>query len=149
MNYEIFLKLDADFFFLCSQLEDLASSIEASLRSSENPFHPDNPEGSIIKDLLLKTRSGLLAVPKDAVESRGWSLAILEAQNQRPGEAAEKKAAVLEAIPIPKSILGAGSGGGARASPVAESYYQCDQCQVIADPGSGAFLTPGSGIRDG
>ncbi len=71
-----------------------------------------------------------MAVPKDAVESRGWSLAILEAQNQRPGEAAEKKTAVLEAIPIPKSILGAGSGGGARASPVAESYYQCDQCQV-------------------
>ena len=33
-----------------AHLEDLASSIENSIRtSSENPFHPDNPEGSIIK----------------------------------------------------------------------------------------------------
>lgn len=39
-----------------SHLKDVASKIEAKLRSSENPFHPDNPEGSIIKDLLLKTR---------------------------------------------------------------------------------------------
>ena len=30
-------------------MEDIASSIEASLRSSENPFHPDNPERSVIK----------------------------------------------------------------------------------------------------
>lgn len=121
----------------CSQLEDLASSIEASLRSSENPFHPDNPEGSIIKDLLLKTRSGLLAMPKDAAESRSWSLAILEAQNQRSaatvvtvgGHEVDQKPA-LEAIPMPKNILAGSGGGSTRASPAAESSYQCDQCQV-------------------
>lgn len=32
-----------------SQMEDITSQIEAGLKSSENPFHPDNPEGSIIK----------------------------------------------------------------------------------------------------
>ena len=48
-----------------SHLKDVASKIEAKLRSSENPFHPDNPEGSIIKDLLLKTRGGQILVARD------------------------------------------------------------------------------------
>jgi hypothetical protein len=32
-----------------AQLESIANSLEA-------PFHPENPEGSMIKELLLKTR---------------------------------------------------------------------------------------------
>ena len=52
-----------------SQLEDIASKIEAKLRSSENPFHPENPEGSIIKDLLLKTRSGQIFVASTSEHS--------------------------------------------------------------------------------
>ena len=35
-----------------SQMEDITSQIEAGLKSSENPFHPENPEGSIIKVLF-------------------------------------------------------------------------------------------------
>ena len=120
---------------------DLASSIEASLRSSENPFHPDNPEGSIIKDLLLKTRSGLLALPNESAagDGRGWSLAVLEAQSSRltainGGQEADKKAAAamgLDVIPMPKNILPGNSGSGAKTSTAAEAYYKCDQCQVL------------------
>lgn len=35
-----------------AQLESIANSLEAS----GLPFHPENPEGSMIKELLLKTR---------------------------------------------------------------------------------------------
>ena len=43
-----------------SRLEDIAGSLEAS---GGLPFHPQNPEGSMIKELLLKTRlNGLVPV---------------------------------------------------------------------------------------
>ena len=43
-----------------SHLEDIAGSLEAS---GGLPFHPQNPEGSMIKELLLKTRlNGLVPV---------------------------------------------------------------------------------------
>ena len=32
-----------------SHMEDITSQIEAGLKTSENPYHPENPEGSIIK----------------------------------------------------------------------------------------------------
>ena len=35
-----------------TQLESIANSLEAN----GLPFHPENPEGSMIKELLLKTR---------------------------------------------------------------------------------------------
>ena len=34
-------------------MEDITSQIEAGLKSSENPFHPENPEGSIIKVIFF------------------------------------------------------------------------------------------------
>ena len=43
-----------------SHLEDIAGNLEAS---GGLPFHPQNPEGSMIKELLLKTRlNGLVPV---------------------------------------------------------------------------------------
>ena len=43
-----------------SRLEDIAGNLEAS---GGLPFHPQNPEGSMIKELLLKTRlNGLVPV---------------------------------------------------------------------------------------
>lgn len=102
--------------------------------------------------MLLKTRSGLLALPKEGAAvaagdaaARGWSLAVVETQRPVNGQEAEKTAS-LEVIPMPKSILpGSGSagggGGGQKHGASAESYYQCDQCQV------GQFAVPVSKQR--
>ena len=122
-----------------SHLEDIASSIEAKLRSSENPFHPDNPEGSIIKDLLLKTRQGhIILAASSARESDGK-----DRDADRRGDSPDSNApinlqispgskAVAVAgggdvgIPVPKNFLPSSKAPG----PVETSLYQCNLCMV-------------------
>ena len=121
-----------------SQLEDIASKIEAKLRSSENPFHPENPEGSIIKDLLLKTRSGQIFVASTSEHSDQERLVRLAESANIPVNlqiSPSGRAAVCESdlpphgvgIPIPKNFLPAQT----KASGSAEtSLYQCNLCNV-------------------
>ena len=121
-----------------SQLEDIASKIEAKLRSSENPFHPENPEGSIIKDLLLKTRSGQIFVASTSEHSDQERLVKLAESANIPVNlqiSPSGRAAVCESdlpqhavgIPIPKNFLPAQT----KASGSAEtSLYQCNLCNV-------------------
>jgi len=134
-----------------SHLEDIASSIEAKLRSSENPFHPENPEGSIIKDLLLKTRAsivqGQVLVASTTRESdqkerellaSSGKLNVVEShrnlidsnvplnlQISIPTKSQEQPQNVM-GIPIPKNFLSQPKS----THPVETSLYQCNLCMV-------------------
>lgn len=133
-----------------SHLEDIASSIEAKLRSSENPFHPENPEGSIIKDLLLKTRASIgqvlvaatsresdhqkerellaTAGKLNAVESHRNlidSNVPLNLQISIPNKTQEQPQNVM-GIPIPKNFLSQPK----HTNSVETSLYQCNLCMV-------------------
>ena len=121
-----------------SQLEDIASKIEAKLRSSENPFHPENPEGSIIKDLLLKTRSGQIFVASTSEHSDQERLVKLAESANIPVNlqiSPSERAAVCESdlpqhavgIPIPKNFLPAQTKSSGSAE---TSLYQCNLCNV-------------------
>ena len=117
-----------------SHLEDIASKIEAKIRNSENPFHPDNPEGSIIKDLLLKTRQGHLVIA-------GSDLAPVLQSDESPRRLSESSNPVnlqlsptnkdqlnhIGGIPIPKNFLPATTKVSGE---VGASLYQCNLCQV-------------------
>jgi hypothetical protein len=122
-----------------SKMEDIHSSIEAKLgRKEDNVFHPDNPEGSIIKDLLLKTRAGLpLTLPQSLVSSlreselkeqeeanRLFELGPVNLQISIPGKGPEPMG--LAGIPVPRSILSKPA-----IRPGAESHdYRCNLCHV-------------------
>jgi len=132
-----------------SHLEDIASSIEAKLRSSENPFHPENPEGSIIKDLLLKTRAsiGQVLVAATSRESEQKERELLASsgklnsvESQRnlidsniplnlqisiPSKTQEQPQHVM-GIPIPKNFLSQPKS----THPTETSLYQCNLCMV-------------------
>ena len=120
-----------------SQLEDIASKIEAKLRSSENPFHPENPEGSIIKDLLLKTRSGQIFVASTSEHSdQERVLKLAESANIPVNlQISPSGKAVCESdlpqhavgIPIPKNFLPAQTKP---SGSVEASFYQCKLCNV-------------------
>ena len=120
-----------------SQLEDIASKIEAKLRSSENPFHPENPEGSIIKDLLLKTRSGQIFVASTSEHSDQERLVKLAESANIPVnlQISPSGRAVCESdlpqhavgIPIPKNFLPAQTKA---SGSVETSLYQCNLCNV-------------------
>ena len=130
-----------------SHLEDIASKIEAKLRSSENPFHPDNPEGSIIKDLLLKTRGGHIIVAgsgareHDIREIRDREhITVLESPRNISDNAAPINLQVSPTnksgdltrnsvgIPIPKNFLP--SSHSKPVGNVETSLYQCNLCMV-------------------
>ena len=134
-----------------SHLKDIASSIEAKLRSSENPFHPENPEGSIIKDLLLKTRAsivqGQVLVAATSRESdqkerellaSGGKLNAIEShrnlidsnvplnpQISIPNKSQDQPQNVM-GIPIPKNFLPQPKP----TNSVETSPYQCNLCMV-------------------
>ena len=127
-----------------SQLEDIASKIEAKLRSSENPFHPDNPEGSIIKDLLLKTRAGQLHLvasaqkEADLSDREGVTVSKLsESPRHLPvnlqispsskGSSESDPSQNVVGIPIPKNFLPSHSKP---SGSVETSLYQCNLCMV-------------------
>ena len=132
-----------------SHLEDIASSIEAKLRSSENPFHPDNPEGSIIKDLLLKTRQGHIILASSTRVADGKD----READRRGGDSPESNIPInLQMSPGSKALAvagagGAGGGGGGggdvgipvpknflpsskSSGPIETSLYQCNLCMV-------------------
>ena len=114
-----------------SHLEDIAHSIEAKLRSSENPFHPENPEGSIIKDLLLKTRAGigqvLITASSRESDSKERDMVANPAKegNNVPLNLSEQPQHVM-GIPIPKNFLAQPK----TSHPVETSLYQCNLCMV-------------------
>ena len=127
-----------------SQLEDIASKIEAKLRSSENPFHPDNPEGSIIKDLLLKTRAGQLHLVASAQKEADLSdrdcvtvSKLSESPRHLPvnlqispsskGSSESDPSQNVVGIPIPKNFLPSHSKP---SGSVETSLYQCNLCMV-------------------
>lgn len=103
-----------------AQLEDIASSIEAA----GSPFHPENPEGSMIKELLLKTRmnagistsnsaSTLTLTPSDSVpatSSFGSTTSFTSSkypENQIVIEVQNKVEGGVSSIPpIPKPTTG-------------------------------------------
>ena len=63
-----------------SRLEDAAGSMEAAGGSGGLPFHPQNPEGSMIKELLLKTKlNGLVPVAPPS----GLSVSVSNAPAQK------------------------------------------------------------------
>ena len=111
-----------------SHLEDIASKIEAKLRSSENPFHPDNPEGSIIKDLLLKTRAGHILVASSELKDK-----LHESDNNLPinlqiSPKTDHPRQSTVGIPIPKNFLPPHTKAG--HTNVETSLYQCNLCMV-------------------
>ena len=114
-----------------SHLEDIASSIEAKLRSSENPFHPDNPEGSIIKDLLLKTRQGHIILASSSRDSDGKDREA-EKRIDSPDSNTPINLQVSPGaegtvgIPVPRNFLPSTKSSG----PVETSLYQCNLCMV-------------------
>ena len=127
-----------------SKMEEHHSNIEAKLcRNEDNVFHPENPEGSIIKDLLLKTRAGLpLSVTnqalvastlreselKEADDLAAKTLVYESPMNLQisiPGKSIETSQGVM-GIPVPKNIL---SQPISRSS-VESQLYQCNLCMV-------------------
>ena len=126
-----------------SKMEEHHSNIEAKLgRNEDNVFHPENPEGSIIKDLLLKTRAGLpLSVTNQALVASTLRESELKEQDDPtktlvyespmnlqisiPGKPTETSQGLM-GIPVPKNIL---SQPISRSS-VESQLYQCNLCMV-------------------
>eukprot|EP00092_Neocalanus_flemingeri_P003719 GFUD01003996.1.p1 GENE.GFUD01003996.1~~GFUD01003996.1.p1 ORF type:complete len:2148 (-),score=343.88 GFUD01003996.1:108-6551(-) len=134
-----------------SHLEDIASSIEAKLRSSENPFHPENPEGSIIKDLLLKTRASIVqgqvlvaATTRESdqkereLSASGGKLNVIESHRNlidsniplnlqiSISNKYQDQPQNVMGIPIPKNFLSQPKPSNS----IETSLYQCNLCMV-------------------
>ena len=104
-----------------AQLEDIASTLEAA----GPPFHPHNPEGSMIKELLLKTQlKGLMPV---TVAVTGGTAALSTTSPKRTAE-------VLLAATANAAAAGANVEIHKSASPSASKPTHI----IYADPSAGS-----------